>query len=292
MPMAENRKTPSGLSDQEAIADFESVLITAIRVSQGAANAPTNRVGEMASQLLTQNVITGLTIASLIQPAPRAGIPGVIENFTVTDLPSLSILTRGVVETYLVLFYLAVQSVRADEKEFRLLWWDWHEVNERISSLDWIGSKARKLETFRKSRSELRPKIAKHPCFPRLPDKLRTEFEKKRPPSDAVLMSKAKIAEASGVHLNQFRVVYKGLSQYAHAQPVAVSTLLGLSASSPEIETHFRHVARHATSYLLFSVRDFITVFPQGRSFTDEKFWRLVAIWTGVHKADLASVQW
>ena len=73
-----------------------------------AANVPTNRVGEMASQLLTQNVITGLTIASLIQPAPRAGIPGVIENFTVTDLPSLSILTRGVVETYLVLFYLAV----------------------------------------------------------------------------------------------------------------------------------------------------------------------------------------
>ncbi|MEP6664508.1 MAG: hypothetical protein ABJC04_12680, partial [Verrucomicrobiota bacterium] len=67
--------------------------------------------------------------------------------------------------------------------------------------------------------------------------------------------------------------------------------LLGLSATSPEIMLHFRHAARHATSYLLFSVRDFISVFPQGRDFTDEKFWELVTLWSAVHKADLAKVQ-
>ena len=209
--------------DQHTKASFDTVLATALRVSQALDKLPTDRVGEIASQLVTQNVVTGLSISLLIHPVQRAGIPGLPATFTVADLPSLCILARGVVETYLTLFYLAVQPITAAEREFRLLWWDWHEVNERISSLDWIGSKAKKLETFRKRRNELRPKIAKHPCFPRLPDKLRTEFEKKRPPSDAVLMSKAQIAVASGVHPNQFRVVYKGLSQYAHAQPVASS---------------------------------------------------------------------
>ena len=110
-------------------------------------------------------MITGLTIASLIHPVPRAGIPGLIENFTVTDLPSLSILTRGVVETYLMLFYLVVQPVPADEKEFRLLWWDWHEVNERISLLDWIGSKAKKLETFRKRQKRTATKDCETPML-------------------------------------------------------------------------------------------------------------------------------
>ncbi|HEY1718816.1 MAG TPA: hypothetical protein VGH42_11075 [Verrucomicrobiae bacterium] len=277
--------------DQDTRANFDTVLVTAIHVSQALEKLPTDRVGEIASHLVTQNVVTGLSISLLIHPLQRTGIPGLPATFTVTDLPSLCILTRGVVETYLTLFYLAIQPISIAEREFRLLWWDWHEVNERIWSLSRIGSKAKGLETFRKKRSELRPSITKHPNYSCLPDRLMQEFEQKRPPSDAVLMKKAEIAEAAGIHPDQFRVLYKSLSQYAHAQPVAVSTLLSLSATSPEIELHFGLAARYATSYLLFSVRDLIKIFPQGRNFTDEKFWKLVAIWSAVHKADLAKVQ-
>jgi len=104
-------------------------------------------------------------------------------------------------------------------------------------------------------------------------------------------MKKVDIAKAAGIHPDQFRMLYKSLSQYAHAQPVAVSTLLSLSATSPEIESHFSVAAQYATSFLIFSVRDLIKIFPQGRNFTDEKFWRLVAVWSAVHEADLAKVQ-
>jgi hypothetical protein len=277
--------------DPETKADFDTVLATAIGVSQGAAELPTNRVGEIASQLLTQNVITSLTIDSLIHPTPRSGIPGLPHSFTVIDLPSLSILTRGVVETYLALFYVAVQPIADAEREFRLLWWDWHKVNERIWSLSRIGSKAAKLETYGERRNELRTRIAEHSNYSSLPSKLRKHFEQRQSPTDAVLLSKVQIAEAAGVHPDQFRVIYKSVSQYAHAQPVAVSTMLGLSTSGEGFSLHFRLAARHATSFLLFSVRDFITIFPQGRRFTDEKFWQLVTIQSEVYKADLAKVE-
>ena len=277
--------------DFETPSDFDAVLTTAIRVSQRAAGVPTNRVVELASQLLTQNVITSLTIASLVHPAPCSVIAGLPDGCRITDLPSLCILTRGVVETYLTMFYLAVQPVAAPEREFRLLWWDWHEVNERVWSLDQIGSKAKKLESYRKKRSELRSKIANHACYSHQSKTLRTDFERLKSPRDALLMSKTQIAEAAGIHTAQFRVLYKVLSEYAHAQPLAVSILLGLSATSPEIHLHFQHAARHATSYLLFSVRDFLRVFPQGRDFTDEKFWELVAVWSAVHTANLANVK-
>ena len=275
------------LLDDEITADFDSVLTTAIRISQGTAGIPTSRVTEMASQLLMQNVITSLTIDALVHPPPRLGISELPQSFTVTDLPSLCILTRGIVETYLTLFYIAVESVPAAEREFRLLWWDWHEVNERICALNWIGSKTKNLEPYGKKRNALRSRIAKHTNYSSLPKKLKNQFEQQKLPTDAVLLSKAQIAEIAGVHPVQFRVVYKSLSQYAHAQPIAISTMLGSSASSPEVKSHFNYAVRHAISYLLFSVRDFITVFPEGRELTDEKFWRLVAIWGEGHNADL-----
>ncbi len=273
--------------DDETKADFDNVLTIAIRVCQSAEDLPTNRAGEIASQLLTQNVITSLTIDSLIHPTPRSGIPGLPNSVTVIDLPSLCILTRGVVETYLAMFYVAVQPVAAAEREFRLLWWDWHEVNEQIWSLNRIGSKATKLETY----GELRSRIAKHSNYSSLPSKLRKQFEQQQSPTDAIPLSKVQIAEAAGIHPNQFKVIYKSLSQYAHAQPVAVSRMLGLSATDEDIRLHFRLATRHATSFLLFSVRDFITIFPQGRGFTDEEFWKLVAIQSAVYKANLAEVE-
>lgn len=258
---------------------------------QGTAGFPTNRIGVIASQLLAQNVITSLTIDWLIHPTPRSGFDGLPQTFTVTDLPSLCILTRGVIETYLALFYLAVQPTTPAEREFRLMWWDWHEVNERIWSLNRIGSKAAKLKTYGERRNELRSRIAKHPNYSSLPPKLKKQFERQQPPTDAVVLSKVEIAELAGLHSDQFRVVYKSLSQYSHAQPVAVATMLGLSTSDERIRIHLRLATRHATSYLLFSVRDFITFFPPGRPLTDEHFWQLVAIRTAVHKADLAKVE-
>ncbi len=277
--------------DSETGDDFKSVLTTAIRVSQGTAGSRTSRSIALASQLLTQNVITSITISSLLQPTPRSGNAGLTDGCSVTDLPSLCILARGIVEAYLTMFYVAVQPVAAAENEFRLLWWDWHEVNERLWSLDHIGSNAKEIESYRKKQSELRLRIANHSCYSSLPKNLREDFVLQKPPKDAVLMSKAKIAVAAGLHPNQFRVVYKGLSEYAHAQPLAVAILLNLSATHRETGLHFQHTVRHATSYLLFSVRDFISVFPQGRDLTDEKFWRLVAVWSAVHAADLAKVQ-
>lgn len=171
------------------------------------------------------------------------------------------------------------------------MWWDWHEVNEKIWSLNRIGSKAAKLETYGERRNELRASIAEHPNYSSLPPKLKKQFEHQQPPTDAVLLSKVQIAKAAGIHPDQFKVIYKSLSQYAHVQPVVVSRMLGLSATNEEITLHFRLAARHAISYLLFSVRDFTTIFPQGRTFTDERFWQLVAIQTAVYKADLAKTE-
>ncbi len=277
--------------DDKTRTDFEIALKAAIRVSDGATGTRTNRATVIASQLLAQNAITGLTIASLIDPARMTNVPGLSPNCKVFDLPSLCILTRGLIEAYLTLFYIAVQPVTDDEREFRLLWWNWHEINERILPLQCIGSTNPKLEMYRKSKSELCSKLSNHPAYSSLPSKLRKEFESNKAPRDALLVQQSKIAEAAGIHPDQYRVVYKHCSEYAHAQPLAISVLLGLSTTSPELLPLFRLTTQQATSYLLFTVRDFLTVFPQGQALVNQEFCCLAELWRDIYKRDLSKVR-
>ena len=282
--MSTSDETSVVFLDDETRTDFGIALLAAIRVSDGAMGTRTSRAVAIASQLLAQNVITGLTIASLIDPNRKTNIPGISPSCKIFDLSSLCILTRGLIEAYLTLFYIAVQPVADDVREFRLLWWNWHEINERILGVEYIGSANPKLGIYKKRKNELRVKLSNHPAYASLPSKFRGAFEKMKPPRDALLMEKVKIAEASGIHPNQYRFVYKHCSEYAHAQPLAVSVLQGLSTTSPELPSLFRLTTRQATSFLLFTVRDFLTVFPQGQALVSREFLSLADFWGDIHK--------
>lgn len=289
--MEKSDQTQIGLLDDETRSDFEKVLSAAIHVSDGIMGIPTTRHIAVGSQLLVQNILTGISIASFVDPVTRANIPALPANSKVYDLSSLYILTRGLIEAYLALFYIAVEPIADSEREFRLLWWDWHEINERIWSLELIGSTNPKLNPYKKRKSELFLKVSNHAMYSILPTDLKNEFERGRRPRDASFLTKAKIAQAAGIHEDQFHVVYKWCSQYAHAQPLAVSVLLGLSSASPELTPLFRLAIRHATSYLLFTVRDFIKIFPQGQGLVGQDFLDLVSFWSSIHATDLSTVK-
>lgn len=289
--MGTSDKTQIVLLDNETRNDFEKALSAAIRLSNGVMDTPATRSTAIASQLLAQNAITGLSIASFIDPVRKTNIPGLPSNSKVYDLSSLFILTRGLIEAYLTLFYIAVEPIADSKRDFRLLWWDWHEINERLWALERMGSTNAKLDIYRKSKGELISKISTHPEYSLLPPGLKKEFEKNKRPKEASFMTKAEIAETAGIHPNQFQVIYKLCSQYTHAQPLAVSVLLGLSTVSPELPSLFRVATRQATSYLLFTVRDFIKIFPAGQRFVERDFLTWVDFWADIHATDLSAVE-
>lgn len=284
------------LADAESDRDFHIALHNIVAVSNSMNDKDTDRVGMLSSQLLLQCAITGVTIGSLIRPVSHQGFGDLPKQFTVVDIPSLAILTRGVLETFLVHHHVCVQQVSAEEREYRLLWWDWHEVSELINSLEGIGSKVPKLSLLKKRRDKLKISLKNHPWHGRQSStkhgkSLLDDFTKNKPPKDAFLATKSEMAKASGIHPTQHGIIYKSLSQYAHAQPVAVSTLLGLSKNSPDLQVYVRPLARYATSYLLLILRDFLKLFPQARSLVNQDFERLEQIWTGVLASDLKPVK-
>lgn len=281
---------PPSKASTETTSEFELVLATAAEVSFETSEKVASRTAVIASQLLSQAVITGTTINSLLRPARRMNVPGFNGEVEIIDLPSTAILARAIVELYLVHFYLAVDKVSSKEAEFRLLWWDWHEINERLWSLTKIGSRHPTISSMTQSRDRLRYIIHGHPCFRKLPKKLKDEFLQDRSPTDAVLMSKANIAEKAGIHPDQFRLTYKNLSQHAHAQPVAVCSMLKLSSDHPDLKRHFDSILRDATSYLLFLARDFCGVMPEAQKFITPQFQLVETLWRAVRAADFKKV--
>ena len=48
----------------------------------------------------------------------------------------MAVLTRAVIDTYYVLFYLAIDSVDEEVRRFRFLLWDYHSEMQRLKQAD------------------------------------------------------------------------------------------------------------------------------------------------------------
>ncbi len=267
--------------------EFNIALANGLRVAQKCVRIQTDKVGKIADQLHSRNVITALTVKFIINPPARVGYPGMPPSFSVWDLPSLCVLSRCLLETYLTMFYLCVESVSAEERDFRLLWWGWHETAERVRLAETYGSFNPGLPNERKDRDALHGRITAHAFFlQQTPQKRRLiEAKLKTYGKGALLASKSQIAVAAGIHVDQYRHAYDYLSQFAHALPLANRAVDGFTPDRLFLPT------RWSTAWLAFTVRDFLKLFPNGKDATDTEFWQITDFYSDLLAANLSEVK-
>ena len=267
--------------------EFNIALANGLRVAKRCTNLETDRVGKIADQFHSKNIITSLTVKFIINPPARVGYPGMPPSFTAWDLPSLCVLSRCLLETYLTMFYLCVDSVSAEERDFRLLWWDWHETAERVRLAETYGSLDPRLPGEREARGRLCGRITGHAFFLQQTPQRRRQIEAKLKTDrkEALLTSKSQIAVAAGIHIDQYRHAYDYLSQFAHALPLANRAIDGFTLDRLALST------RWATAWLAFTIRDFLKLFPNGKDATDAEFWQLVGDFSYLLAGDLSKVK-
>jgi hypothetical protein len=271
--------------------DFDIVLEAGLRVSEAAKGVDADDVGLLADKLLARNMTTAFTIQMIINPPVRTGGPGMPEKFQIWDVSSLCVLARGIIETYLALAYMIQGAQSQDEKEFRLLWWRWHENNERLWLLQMHGSKNPEVQNIRSRRDKAAARILAHRRYSKLSKPLKNKFGKGDGLVSALIETNLEVAASAGINRDQFKIAYKFLSQFAHSQPMAISIGGVSKANNQNLLEYFGLPLRYATSYLLFTIRDFVSMFPLAYNAAGQEFWKLEAVWTGVHTSDLASVR-
>jgi hypothetical protein len=261
---------------KERLEKTKSNLRHVIQISLNAKNAAdgtkTNRTGVIADALLLRNSLTALTIYQMLHPTAIDGLPALI----FPDFASTAALARTILESYLAMNNIAVQQYSTDEMEFRLLWWDWHEINQRIRTLEIIRSTIPEIAAHRQQKSNLATKIASHIRFKDLPHKLRNEFRSGKRPSRSLLEHNHSIATKAGILPEHFDLQYQFLSSVTHSQPEFVNTLRKHDPFLPEVNSMLNQAVEYTTAYLALTVRDFAILCPKAKTAFDVRFVKFV----------------
>jgi hypothetical protein len=262
----------------EAKTEFRHVIQVALAAKNTAANTPTDRRGEIADVLTLRNILTAISINQLLEPASVEDIP----SLSSPDPLSISVLVRSMAEAHLTLYGVASLVSPTEEAQLRLLWWDWHELNERIRSRDTVKSQRPGVEKWDQKKAVLAQKISSHPSFGKLPDDLKSWFNKGDRPRRPTFETTRKLAEVAGIHPERFEALYQVTSAAAHTEPIVVGLL---SRHEPDDEAIIRSIklqVSFATAFLAFTVRDFALLFPKGKEVFDDQFRKILFVWSHV----------
>ena len=205
-----------------------------------------------ASILFTKITVTSMTLLSI---APDYEKIGKNEHW---DSSSFATLLRGLLETYLVFFYLCIE--RCDEDEWNTRWrlMNYHDHMSRIKLFKSIDD-YEEVDKFKTLSAEVKNELEKTNSFQKLSDGQKKLLLKG---TKAFTKSQDEIIESSNNSISDFRFKYIFLSNQAHSFPMSfyrmVDNNFGCGVETPtEIERKSLFIS-WANECLESAVKDFV----------------------------------
>lgn len=132
------------------------------------------------------------------------------------DFASVAALTRGIIEAYLTFFYLCIENCSCEEWETR---WRLMNLHDHLSRYKMFlaANDTEESEKFNRATDDVKSDLKKSRYFQSLPEKKRKHFLKGNTP---FLLSKDEIVERFGGEINDFRYLYRFLSNNTHTYPM------------------------------------------------------------------------
>ncbi|QBA22357.1 hypothetical protein EU348_14650 [Chryseobacterium indologenes] len=169
--------------------------------------------------LTTTNSIVGLTGGIFLESNDK------IATIQIIDFPSINILTRSIIESFLTLEYLFYNKLEEDEKEFRFLLWriSGYKARQNFFSEDGKirgGEKVKKvLDSELEEIKELLNIIEKSQHYSNLEKKHLSKLSRYGIPR---LKSWSELLESSMLKTDLFLTSYKLYSNYAHSEFISL----------------------------------------------------------------------
>lgn len=247
--------------------DFEYVLGTAIDAKNIADSTKTDRAGAIVDTLLLKNILAGKAIAQLRALSVEVNEP--------VDFTSVAVLSRSILEGYLAIHYFCSWNCSNEQKKAKLLWWKWHELNERLRTLRLVNSQRPEIARLHQRKETLRKELLA--CH--LPKKLKDELEAGDSPRTALLKGQKSIAKDAGILPEHFELQYQQLSAIAHSQPMVIQAMIKHDPNDRVVCSMLEWAVKWATAYLAFSIRDYANLVEPAKNALELKFLRLSHDW-------------
>lgn len=164
-----------------------------------------------ASLIFTKLCTSGVTTLSIC-PSPQG-----IGNDEHWDCASVAALTRGLIETYLILHYLCIEKCNSSEWEARWRLMNLHDHMSRLKMFRVMKDSEEQVAKFESATDGIKSDLEKTNYFQAL-----TAVQKKHylKGNNAFFKSQDELIESSGGDVDEFRFRYRFLSNHTHSYPM------------------------------------------------------------------------
>lgn len=178
-----------------------------------------------ADTIFTKLVCHCVSLRRLV-PTFRAG------TTELWDIGAICAIARTLIEAFDALAYIGLHPISPEERELRVLVWELHGQERRLSMLNGTGAIGQDVDAVRTDALTLRAATMAHALFGQQSPKAQKDISSGKAP--AFLISQSDRNAASGIDHDFYNVVTMFLSQYVHTLPFALSQLTLAHAGDPE----------------------------------------------------------
>lgn len=193
------------------------------------------------------------------------------------DVASACAVARALIEAYDALAYIGVHQVEPPEREFRVLLWELHDQQRRLTMLEKIGSADPRVADVRRCVGELTAKLTTHSFYATASKEFRGKVTRGEAP--AVHLSQRDLNAASGINHEYYIAATMWLSQYVHTFPLSLHQLMHFRAG----ESDALHVSsmplQYSMAFLAKAIEGMVEIWPEGEVEPSEEIERILRSW-------------
>jgi len=201
---------------------YELVLNHSIYISKQTRRMKASRAEKEASVFLQKNIQSALTLYYIYNPIPNHIFPAMVNGGVIFDFASANTIARSMFEAYINMYYLLLDKITEEERNFRLDRWEKHSLTERRLIAKSLGSKNPKLVIEEEEINKFENRIYESNYFKKLP---KNEQQSIRDSYKWTKLDTIEKADLAGIDRSQTEYLYKILSNYTHSESFSIMQL-------------------------------------------------------------------
>jgi hypothetical protein len=236
---------------------FENFLDFAIDISEKTAGSKVPWHLVRANQLYTRLTVTSVSIIHLL-PSNRI-FPS---NWEFWDLFSVATLARNLIENYHMFYYIGVDKISDEERDFRLKLLGYHLNNEKYKLYSDFKADIKTLQEFEVNLPKDKENLKDHPFF-KFIDKEKSGKILKG--NEAMYLSHKEISDRLHFNTDEFKPLYRFFSNHTHSSPFSYFTMSNERGIGEENQAEIDYLSmtiNFCVKYLAAAIVDMTKIFP------------------------------
>jgi hypothetical protein len=240
---------------RQAVGEAETVVQSGLRMAAQGRPA-SGREAEIVAVVFPKLLLHARAILDL---APRPVLPWPAGE--TWDISSMAALARALIESYYMMFYVAVDRVPDDIREFRWLLWDYHCASRTLEMLRLARPEGEDgdLADAEAAVSALQTAIGEHPVFLRQTRLVRKSV---REGQLSIFSTNTDLSSRAGIDPRYYRAAFMFLSSYVHAHAFSIRQLSAFRSGTEGGLRLVTTVVEYCTAYVCLALRDYAGLLP------------------------------